>query len=98
MARPKRRDRGVKGRPWYRKYNDTWYIDYDDKQLPIKDEHGGNVKGAENREQAERCWVLMQAHMMAPAKGEENHIRLIFGKFLDHIQKDHSAAYNAYRR
>ena len=98
MARPRRRQRGVKGTPWYRKYNDTWYIDFNDKQVAIKDPDGNNVKGADNRQQAEQCWVLMQAEMLATAKGDENTVRLVFKLYLDHVQENHPEAYPAYKR
>jgi integrase len=98
MSRPRKRQRGIKGRPWYRKHNDTWYIDCNGKQTPIKDDKGHNVKGADSREQAERCWVLMQAHMLAPEMGPENPVRLVFSRYLDHIEKDHPGAYHAYLR
>src|SRR5688500_13739725 len=98
MARPKRRQRGVKGTPWYRKYNDTWYIDFKGRQLAIKDPDGNNVKGADNRKQAEQCWVLMQAEMLAPDKGDENTVRLVFKLYLNHVHENHPDAYPAYRR
>src|SRR5262245_56007138 len=98
MARSKKRERGVRGRPWYRKFNDTWYIDHDGKQLPVKDWDGNNIKGADNREQAEQCWVLMQARMFAPQTAEENTIRLIFSMYLDHVVKNRPDAFPAYRR
>ena len=98
MPRTKKAERGTRGEPWYRKFNDTWYVDFNDKQTAIKDEGGGNVKGAGNRESAKRCWVLMQARMLAPEKGADNPVRMVFGLFLDYIQKDRTDAYTAYKR
>lgn len=98
MPRRKKTERGTRGLPWYRKFNDTWYVDYAGKQTAIKDGDGNNVKGAGNGEMARDCWVLMQAHMMAPEKGDENPVRLVFGKYLDHVKKAHADAYSAYKR
>ena len=98
MPRKKPNERGKKGEPWFRKFNDTWYIDHNDKQVPIKDSEGNNVKGIESKELAKQCWVLMQARMMAPEKGDENHIRMVFGLYLDHVQKNHTDALKAYQR
>src|SRR4051812_8775363 len=98
MPRKKKDQRGRKGEPWYRKFNDTWYIDYDGKQLSIKDEAGENVERAESKEKARQCWVMMQARMLAPEKGDDNPLRMVFGMYLDHIQKSHSEAYPAYKR
>ncbi len=98
MPRRKKDERGRKGEPWYRKFTNTWYIDHDGKQVSIKDEDGNNVKGADNKQAANDSWVLMQARMLAPQKGDENHIRMVFGMYLDDVQKTHPDALPAYKR
>src|SRR4051812_8501901 len=94
----KKRERGHKGEPWHRKFNDTWYIDCDGKQLAVKDDEGANVKGLDNKEKAKQCWVLMQARMLAPEKGDDNHLRMVFGLYLDHVKQTPPEAFPAYRR
>ncbi len=68
-AKKKDQSEARKGEPWYRKFNDTWYIDYNGKQVSIKDDEGGNVKEADNEEGGQRCWVMMKARMLGPGEG-----------------------------
>lgn len=98
MPRKKKTERGNRGEPWFRKFNQTWYVDHDGQQMAIKDEHGQNVKGADNKAFAKECWSLMRVQMLAPEKGNQNPVRMVFGKFLDYIKKDHPEAYPAYKR
>ncbi len=98
MKRARKRKRGIKGRPWYRRATGSWYIKHNGKPIPVVDERGDPVRGAENRERADKCWVLMQARMMAPARPEENPVRLVFAMFLDNHQKAHPTSYKDYQR
>ena len=98
MPRKKKNERGRKGEPWYRKHNNTWYIDYNDRQLAIKDEDGGNIKGSDNKDKAKQCWMLMQAKMLAPEIGDKNPLRMVFSFYLDHIKTNHPDCYPAHRR
>jgi integrase len=96
-----RRLRGVKGRPWYREANDSFYVKVGGKQVRIFDEHGEPVRGPDtidNRARAAKCWDRMQNAAHATERGNTNEVRLVFSRFLDHTETHHPGVYKNYRR
>src|SRR5262249_56211166 len=61
MARPKRRQRGERGKPWYRKDRDQWCVTQGKNKVPLRDRHGNFVRGAGNEAQALTVWHEMMA-------------------------------------
>jgi hypothetical protein len=100
MPRKPARKRGPKGLPWYRKFNDTWYMPkIDGHAKPILDAEGQPVKGQENRDRAYALWAEMVARKNAATKGLDNPLVVIFEEFLDHTQRHREKeTYEDYRR
>src|SRR5262245_10896156 len=87
MPRKNTRQRGPKGSPWYRAFNDTWYLPkINGKARPILDASGLPVKGKENRERAFDVWHQMVIREQAPTRGLDNPLKVIFEEFLDYTQ------------
>jgi integrase len=93
-----KRQRGIKGRPWYRAQVDAWYIKQGGKQIPIVDSEGQPVRGEENGSLAARYWLEMQMAAQATERGNANPVRLVFTRYLDEVQNERPALYPAYKR
>src|SRR5688572_12608338 len=55
----RKRERGVRGKPWYRAERDHWYVTINGKKEPLFDSKGIPVRGRDNRTAAERAWHEM---------------------------------------
>jgi integrase len=82
MARPKRRLRGERGKPWYRKDRDQWCITQGKHKVPLRDRQGNFVRGANNETQALLVWHEMMALAQAPQTGEDNEVRVVLEMYL----------------
>jgi hypothetical protein len=89
-----------KGTPWYRKFNDTWYMPrISGKANPIVDADGLPVKGKDNREKAMAVWHQVVVRQQAPARGLDNPLKLVFDEFLDSTHRHREKrTYEEYRR
>jgi integrase len=100
VPRKPARKRGPKGLPWYRKFNDTWYMPkVGNKANPIVDAKGNPVKGKNNKDLAYTLWSQMLAKSDASTKGLDNPLVLIFDEFLDYTQRHREKeTYENYQR
>ena len=87
MARPKRRLRGERGKPWYRKDRDQWYITQGKNKVALRDKQGNFVRGTDNKSGAEQVWHEMMAISQAPQTGERNEVRLILELYLQDLAR-----------
>jgi integrase len=83
----KRRQRGQRGKPWYRKDRDQWCITRGKNKVPLRDKHGNFVRGKDNEAKALEVWHEMMAFANAPETGEENELRLVLEMYLQDLQK-----------
>jgi integrase len=84
MAR--RRQRGERGKPWYRRDRDAWFITQGKKKVALCDKHGNYVHGVGNRAEALRVWHEMMALADAPQRGDENEVRLVLELYLQDLE------------
>lgn len=87
MARPKRRLRRERGKPWYRKDRDQWCITQGKNKVPPRDKAGNFVRGPGNEEEALRVWHEMMAIAQAPQTGEDNEVRLVLELYLQDLAR-----------
>ena len=69
-------------KPWYRKFNDTWYVTVRGEQIPL-------AKGKANKAEAERAFYKLMAGD-APAqlaRPQDTRVVAILDLFLDHSQR-----------
>lgn len=83
----KKRQRGQRGKPWYRKARDQWCVTIDDKITTLTDAHGNPVKGKDNRAGAEKAWHEMHALAAVPDSGDENEVRTILELYLQDMER-----------
>jgi integrase len=69
-------------KPWYRKFNDTWYATVRGEQVPL-------ARGRANRAEAERAFhKLMAGDAPArPARPQDTRVVAVLDLFLDHSQR-----------
>src|SRR5947209_1368793 len=79
-------------KPWYRRFNDTWYICLNGDQIPL-------AKGKENKADAERAFFRIMAEGTPQVlKVSDTRVVAILDLFLDHSQKHNSPrTYEWYR-
>jgi integrase len=85
MAR--KRDRGERGRPWYRVGRDQWFITIDGKKHPLLDTKGVPIRGKNNRTEAEQAWHEMVVLASVPDNGADNDVRTILELYLQDAEK-----------
>jgi integrase len=83
----RKRERGVRGKPWYRAERDQWYVTIDKKKEPLFDSKGNPVRGRDNRADAERAWHEMAVMAAVPDNGADNEVRTILELFLQDADK-----------
>lgn len=79
QRRKKARKRGRKGRPWYREYNDSWYVKRGGKCIKL-------ATGKENEDEALRKWHELEALWNAPDLGQENLLKAVFELHLTQLK------------
>jgi integrase len=67
-------------KPWYRAFNDTWYVCLNGKQTPL-------AKGEDNKKKAERAFHLLMAGE-TPEKPGGTPVVTILDLFLDHSREN----------
>jgi integrase len=73
-------------KPWYRKYNDTWYVCLSGRQVPL-------AKGKDNKKEAERAFHrLMAGEMPSASRSKDTRVVTVLDLFLDHAQRHNSAS------
>jgi hypothetical protein len=78
-------------KPWYRKYNDTWYVCLNGAQVPL-------AKGKANKREAERSFHrLMAGETPQAIKPEDHRVISILDLFLEHSQMRTSKAFGQQR-
>ena len=79
-------------KPWYRSFNDTWYVCLNGRQIPL-------AKGKGNRKEAECTFYrLMAGETPAAIVTSDTRVVAILDLFLDHSQKHNSSrTYEWYR-
>jgi integrase len=79
-------------KPWYRAFNDTWYVCVNGRQVPL-------AKGRENKHEADRAFFrLMASEAPATAVSSDTRVVAVLDLFLEHSQKHNSArTYEWYR-
>jgi integrase len=78
-------------KPWYRAYNDTWYVCISGRQVPL-------AKGKENRKEADRAFFRLMASETPVVVNNETRVVAVLDLFLEHSQRHNSCrTYNWYR-
>lgn len=88
----KKRERGVRGKPWYRAARDQWFVTIDGKKQPLFDSKGNPVRGKDNRAGAEKAWHEMAALASVPDNGEDNEVRTILELYLQDMERRKTTA------
>lgn len=83
----KKRQRGQRGMPWYRKARDQWCVTIDDKITTLLDAEGHPVTGIDNRAGAERAWHELHALARVPDAGEDNEVRTVLELYLQDMER-----------
>ncbi|OWK35509.1 tyrosine-type recombinase/integrase [Fimbriiglobus ruber] len=81
------RERGVRGKPWYRGERDQWFVTIDGKKQPLVDGKGNPVRGKDNRLGAEKVWHEMAVMAAAPDNGSDNEVRTILDLYLQDMER-----------
>lgn len=87
MAKKQRRERGERGRPWYRAARDQWVVTLGGKKQPLVDAKGNPIRGKDNRTAAERAWHEMAVLAAVPDTGADNEVRTILELFLQDMER-----------
>jgi integrase len=83
-----RRKAAQKGFPWYRRFNDSWYITNErGRPESLKRLDGSLVKGKDNEAEAIAVWKEMQVFANAPANRDSNPVRLVLDLYLQWLVK-----------
>jgi hypothetical protein len=79
-------------KPWYRSFNNTWYVWLGGKQIPL-------ARCKDNKSEAERVFHrLMAGDTPAVAKPADVHVVAILDLFLEHAHRHNAArTYEWYR-
>src|SRR4051812_28979649 len=83
----KKRKRGQRGTPWYRKARDQWCVTVNDKITTLHDNKGYPVTGKDNRQGAEKAWHEMSVLAAAPDNGADNEVRTILDLYLQDMER-----------
>lgn len=83
----KKRQRGQRGKPWYRKARDQWCVTIDDKITTLLDAKGSPVCGKDSRAEAERVWHEMLALAAVPDNGADNEVRTVLELYLQDMER-----------
>ncbi|VTR91686.1 phage integrase family protein : Phage integrase family protein OS=Rhodopirellula maiorica SM1 GN=RMSM_03522 PE=4 SV=1: Phage_integrase [Gemmata massiliana] len=83
----KKRKRGTRGKPWYRRGRDQWCITVGDKITTLVDDKGLPVRGRDNRTGAEKAWHEMAVMASVPDNGSENEVRSILELYLQDMER-----------
>jgi integrase len=84
----RKRQRGVRGEPWYRSAEGVWCITLPGhKKQRLVDSKGDFIRGQDNHEVAYKVWHEMMAKTDAGVNKDDNLMGLIFGLYLErHLQ------------
>jgi integrase len=85
MAR--KRDRGVRGKPWYRASRDQWYVTLDGKKEALVDSKNNPIRGKDNRSSAEQAWHELAMMAAVPDNGADNEVRTILDLYLQDMER-----------
>jgi len=78
-------------KPWYRAFNDTWYVCVSGRQVPL-------ARGRANKKEAERAFFRLMASETPAARGPDARVVAVFDLFLDHSRNHNGArTYEWYR-
>src|SRR5262249_5651586 len=87
----RRRERGVRGKPWYRAARDQWYITINRKKEPLFDSKGNPIRGRDNRSAAEQAWHELATMAAGPDNGADNEadneVRTILDLYLQDMER-----------
>jgi integrase len=83
----KKRERGVRGKPWYRAGRDQWFVTIDGKKQPLVDANGEFLRGKDNRAEAEKVWHEMAVLAAVPDNGEDNEVRTVLELYLQDMER-----------
>jgi integrase len=83
----KKRERGVRGKPWFRAARDQWYYTSNGKKLPLVDAKGEPIKGKSNRVAAEKAWHEMVVLESVPDTGIDNAVLTILELYLQDMER-----------
>ena len=83
----RKRERGVRGKPWYRADRDQWFVTLDGKKQPLFDAKDNPVRGKDNRAGAEKAWHEMAVMAAVPDNGADNEVRTILDLFLQDMER-----------
>jgi integrase len=83
----RKRERGVRGKPWYRAERDHWYATINGKKEPLFDSKGNPVRGPDNRTAAEQAWHEMVVLASVPDNGADNEVKTILELYLQDAEK-----------
>lgn len=88
----KKRQRGVRGKPWYRAARDQWCVTIDNKITTLCDQKGHPIRGKDSRPAAERAWHEMVVLAAVPDNGADNEVRTILELFLQDLERRGASA------
>lgn len=83
----KKRQRGMRGKPWYREARDQWCVTIDDKITTLYDSKGLPITGKDNRTAAEQAWHEMVVLASVPDNGADNAVKTILELYLQDAEK-----------
>jgi hypothetical protein len=83
----RKRERGVRGKPWYRAERDQWYVTLNGKKHPLLDSKDNPIRGKDNRAAAERAWHEMAVMAAVPDNGADNEVKTILELYLQDAEK-----------
>lgn len=83
----KKRQRGMRGKPWYRATRDQWCVTAGGKITTLYDDKWHPIRGKGNRPAAERAWHEMVVLESVPDNGADNEVRSILELFLQDAEK-----------
>lgn len=83
----RKRERGVRGKPWYRAERDQWFVTLDGKKQPLLDSKDNPVRGKDNRAGAEKAWHEMAVMAAVPDNGADNEVRTILDLYLQDMER-----------
>ncbi len=88
-----KRKRGQRGRPWLRDMGNgvlRWHYTSQKNKIPLRRKDGSFVEGKENEQEALQLFHEVQAVRLAPARGDDNLVKIVLDQYLQFAEKETS--------
>jgi integrase len=82
-----KRERGERGRPWYREARDQWFVTVYGKKHLLLNKQGQPIRGKDSQAAAERAWHELHALDGAADRGEDNDVRTVLELYLQDMER-----------